>query len=191
MDRDKILEFFKKYMPEGGSKYYMYLKKDVKHLVGGYFLAQFKIMFVIAVVLAVGLLVLRVDYALLIAVIVAFLDFLPVLGTGTILIPWAVIRLFSGDTAFAVGMLALYVLTQVLRRVIEPKIVGDTMGLDPLATLLFLYLGFKISGVAGMILAVPIGMLFLNLYEFGAFDSLIYSVKTLLHDINVFRRESD
>ena len=141
--------------------------------------------------LAVGLLVLRVDYALLIAVIVAFLDFLPVLGTGTILIPWAVIRLFSGDTAFAVGMLALYVLTQVLRRVIEPKIVGDTMGLDPLATLLFLYLGFKISGVAGMILAVPIGMLFLNLYEFGAFDSLIYSVKTLLHDINVFRRESD
>ena len=57
--------------------------------------------------------------------------------------------------------------------------------------LLFLYLGFKISGVAGMILAVPIGMLFLNLYEFGAFDSLIYSVKTLLHDINVFRRESD
>ena len=191
VDRDKILEFFKKYMPEGGSKYYKYLKKDIKHLVGGYFLAQFKIMFVIAVVLAVGLLVLRVDYALLIAVIVAFLDFLPVLGTGTILIPCAVIRLFSGDTAFAVGMFALYVLTQVLRRVIEPKIVGDTMGLDPLATLLFLYLGFKISGVAGMILAVPIGMLFLNLYEFGAFDSLIYSVKTLLHDINVFRRESD
>ena len=84
-------------MPEGGSKYYKYLRKDVRHLVGGYFLAQFKIMFVVAVVLAAGFLVLRVDYALLIAVIVAFLDFLPVLGTGTILVPWAVIRLFSGD----------------------------------------------------------------------------------------------
>ena len=65
------------------------------------------------------------------------------------------------------------------------------MGLDPLMTLLFLYLGFKISGIAGMILAVPIGMLFLNLYEFGAFDSFINSVKTLIHDIKAFRRGSD
>lgn len=191
VNRDKILEFFKNYMPEGGSKYYQHLRKDVRHLVGGYFLAQFKIMFVIAVVLAVGFLILGVDYALLLAVIVAFLDFLPILGTGTVLIPWAVIRLFSGDTAFALGMLALYVLTQILRRVIEPKIVGDTMGLDPLATLLFLYLGFKFYGIAGMVLAVPVGMLLLNLYEFGAFDSLICSVKTLVHDINIFRRESD
>lgn len=191
VDRDKILEVFRKYMPDGGTKYYQYLRKDVKHLVGGYFLAQFKIMFVIAVVLAVGFLVLGVDYALLLAVVIALLDFLPILGTGTILIPWAVIRLFSGEIAFSIGLLLIYVLTLVLRQVIQPKIVGDTMGLDPLATLLFLYLGFKVSGIAGMILAVPIGMLFLNLYEFGAFDSLIYSVKTLIHDINVFRRGED
>ena len=79
----------------------------------------------------------------------------------------------------------------MIRQLVQPKLVGDSMGLNPLFTLILLFLGFKISGVAGMILAVPIGMLFLNLYEFGAFDSLIYSVKTLLHDINVFRRESD
>lgn len=191
VDRDRILEFFHRYMPDGGTKYYHYLKKDVKHLVGGYFLAQFKIMFVIAVVLAVGFLVLGVDYALLIAVIIALLDFLPILGTGTILIPWALIRLVSGQYVFAIGLIAIYLLTLVLRQVIQPKIVGDTMGLDPLATLLFLYLGFKISGIAGMILAVPIGMLFLNLYEFGAFDSLIDSVKILVHDIQEFRRGSD
>lgn len=191
VDRDRILEFFRRYMPDGGTKYYHYLKKDVRHLVGGYFLAQFKIMFVIAVVLAVGFLVLGVDYALLIAVIIALLDFLPILGTGTVLIPWALIRLVSGQYVFAFGLIAIYLLTLVLRQVIQPKIVGDTMGLDPLATLLFLYLGFKISGIAGMILAVPIGMLFLNLYEFGAFDSLIDSVKILIRDINEFRRGSD
>lgn len=191
VNRDKILDFFRKYVPAGGTKYYKYLQKDVKHLVGGYFLAQFKIMFIIAVVLAAGFLVLGVDYALLIAIIIALLDFLPILGTGTILIPWAVIRLFSGQYAFAFGLIIIYVLTLVLRQVIQPKIVGDTMGLDPLMTLLFLFLGFKISGIAGMILAVPIGMIFLNLYEFGAFDSMIDSIKILIHDINEFRKSPD
>lgn len=191
VNRDKILDFFRKYMPVGGTKYYKYLQKDVKHLVGGYFLAQFKIMFIIAVVLAAGFLVLGVDYALLIAVIIALLDFLPILGTGTILIPWAVIRLFSGQYAFAFGLIVIYLLTLVLRQVIQPKIVGDTMGLDPLMTLLFLFLGFKISGIAGMILAVPIGMIFLNLYEFGAFDSMIDSIRILIHDINEFRKSPE
>ena len=178
-------------MPQDGGRYYNYLKKDVKHLVGGYFLAQFKIMFIIAGVLAAGFLILGIKYALLIALIIAVLDFLPILGTGTILIPWAIIRMVSGEYAFGFGLVVIYVLTLVIRQIIQPKIVGDTMGLDPLMTLLFLYLGFKISGIAGMILAVPVGMLILNLYNFGAFDLFLYSVKTLIHDINVFRREKD
>ncbi|MEY8356043.1 sporulation integral membrane protein YtvI [Lachnospiraceae bacterium 54-53] len=191
VDRDKIMEVLHRYVPEGGTKYYRYFKKDVKHLVGGYFLAQFKIMFIIAAVLAAGFLVLGVDYALLLALIIAILDFLPILGTGTVLIPWALIRLVSGQYPFAFGLFIMYILTLVLRQVIQPKIVGDTMGLDPLMTLFFLYLGFKISGIAGMILAVPVGMLFISLYEFGAFDSFIDSVKTLIHDINAFRKETE
>lgn len=188
VDRDRILNFFRRYVPVGGTRYYRHLKKDLRRLVGGWFLAQFKIMFVIAVVLAAGFLVMGVDYALLFAIIIAFLDFLPILGTGTVLIPWALIRLFSGDFAYAMGLALIYVLTQVLRQVIQPKIVGDTMGLDPLATLLFLYLGFKISGLTGMILAVPVGMLVMNLYEFGAFDSMINSTRILLYDIGRFRK---
>jgi len=191
VERDKILVFIDRYTPDGFSKYYDYLKKDVKHLVGGYFLAQFKIMFIIAGVLAAGFLVLGVKYALLLAVIIAILDFLPILGTGTILIPWAILRIVSGEYAFGVGLIVIYVLTLVLRQIIQPKIVGDTMGLDPLMTLLFLYLGFKISGIAGMILAVPIGMLVISIYKFGAFDRFLYSVKTLVHDINGFRKEKD
>lgn len=188
VDRDKIMETVNRYTPAGGTKYYKYLKTNVRHLLGGYFLAQFKIMFIIAVVLAVGFLVLGVDYALLLAILIAVLDFLPILGTGTILIPWALIRLLSGQYAFAFGLVIIYVLTLVLRQVIQPKIVGDTLGLDPLLTLLFLYLGFKISGIAGMILAVPLGMLLISLYEFGAFDLFLDSLKTLFHDINEFRK---
>lgn len=188
VERDRIIEFWKSYIPEGGSKYYRYLKKDARHLIGGYFLAQFKIMFIIAIVLLAGLFILQVKYAFLLAILIALLDFLPIFGTGTALIPWAVVKLFTGEYAFAVGMLLLYALTQVIRQIIQPKIVGDTMGLPPLFTLLFLYLGFKVSGIAGMILAVPIGMVFLNLYKYGAFDSMIDNIKILVHDINEFRK---
>lgn len=191
VDRDKIMEVVHRYIPAGGTRYYRYLKKDAKRLVGGYIVAQLKIMLIIAAVLAAGFLIMGVNYALLLAIIIAFLDFLPILGTGTILVPWALIRFAAGDYAFGFGLLVIYILTMVLRQVIQPKIVGDTMGLDPLMTLLFLYLGFKISGIAGMILAVPVGMLFLSLYEFGTFDSFIESVKTLIHDLDAFRRERD
>lgn len=190
-ERDLIIEFWKRYIPQGGSRYYRYLRGDVKRLIGGYFLAQFKIMFVVATILFVGFLVLGVNYAFLLALLVALLDFLPLFGTGTVLIPWALIKLLSADYALAVGLALLYVLTQVVRQVIQPKIVGDTMGLPPLLTLVFLYLGFKLHGISGMILAVPLGILVLNLYKYGAFDSMIDSMKILAEDVRRFRLGED
>lgn len=189
VERDKIIEFWKRYLPEGGSRYYNYLKGDVKRLIGGYFLAQFKIMFVVAAILIAGFFVLGVRYAFLLGILIAMLDFLPVFGTGTVLIPWALVKLFSADYPLALGLALLYVLSQVIRQVIQPKIVGDSMGLPPLLTLLFLYLGFKLSGIGGMILAVPLGIIVLNLYQYGAFDSLIENVKILVKDVGRFRKE--
>lgn len=189
VERDKIIEFWKRYLPEGGSRYYNYLKGDVKRLIGGYFLAQFRIMFVVCAILIVGFFVLGVRYAFLLGILIAMLDFLPVFGTGTVLIPWALVKLFSADYPLAIGLALLYVLSQVIRQVIQPKIVGDSMGLPPLLTLLFLYLGFKLSGIGGMILAVPLGIMILNLYQYGAFDSLIENVKILVHDVSAFRKE--
>lgn len=86
-------------------------------------------------------------------------------------------------------MILLYVLTQVVRQMIQPKIVGDSMGLPPLMTLFLLYLGFKIHGISGMIIAVPIGMIVLNFYEYGAFDGLIWNVKELAEMIRKARKE--
>ena len=86
-------------------------------------------MFVVAAILAGGFLVLQVPYGLLLAVLISLLDFLPVFGTGTVLIPWAVIKLLTGAYYLAVGLALLYVLTQVVRQAIQPKIVGDTLSL--------------------------------------------------------------
>ena len=186
-ERDKIIEFWRRYIPDGGSRYYRYLKGDMKRLVGGYFLAQFKIMFVVAAILLAGFFILGIKYSFLLALLVAILDFLPLFGTGTVLIPWAVVKLLVGEYPMAVGLILLYVLTQVVRQVIQPKIVVDSMGLPPLMTLFFLYLGFKLHGISGMILAVPIGILVIDLFRYGAFDPMIESVKLLGEEIAKLR----
>lgn len=190
-EREQILAFWRKHLPEGGERYYRFLKGDVKKLVGGYFLAQFKIMFVVAAILLAGFLILGVRYAFLMAILIAVLDFLPLFGTGTVLIPWAAVKLLSGQYMQALGMASLYVLSQVVRQMVQPKIVGDSLGLPPLYTLLFLYLGFKLKGISGMILAVPLGILAIKLYEYGAFDSLIENLQILIHDVNKFRRGAE
>ncbi|MFR5601148.1 MAG: sporulation integral membrane protein YtvI [Lachnospiraceae bacterium] len=187
-EQDKILEFWKKHVPSDGSKYMSFLKRDVKKLIGGYFLAQFRIMFVVALILAAGFLILGVPHGLLFAVLISLLDFLPLFGTGTALFPWALVKLISGEYAFAVGLILIYILTQVVRQIIQPKIVGDTMGLPPLMTLFFLYLGFKVGGISGMILAVPLGMLALKFYEYGVFDSFFDNLNQLIREIDRFRK---
>ena len=186
-EQDKILAWMRRYAPKFVLRYAEYLKKDARGVIGGYFLAQFRIMFVVAGILAVGFLFLKVKYGLLLAVLISLLDFLPVFGTGTALFPWAAVKLFTGEYTYAAGLLILYVVTQVSRQLIQPKIVGDSMGLPPLLTLFLLYLGFKVNGIAGMILAVPIGLIFINFYKYGAFDSLIKNVKLLIRELNAFR----
>lgn len=187
-DRDKIHAMVNSHMPESIQKNVISVLKDLKHVVGGYFKAQLKIMVVVYAIVVIGLALLKVDYVLLVAFIIAFLDMLPFFGTGTVLGPWAIIKILSGDYSMAIALIILYVVTQVVRQVIQPKLVGDSIGMDPLATLLFMFIGFKFSGVIGMIVAVPLGMILINLYKAGVFDNQIWCLKELVNDFNKFRR---
>ena len=177
-DRESIMRWLKEHLPAFVFRYIEYMKRDAKGLIGGYFLAQFRIMCVVGV-----------RYGVLLAFLTAILDFLPIFGTGTVLFPWAVVKLFAGEYAYATGLILLYILTQVVRQIIQPKIVGESMGLPPLMTLFLLYLGFKLRGLTGMILAVPVGLVFINFYKYGAFDSMIRNFRMLMESIQKFRRE--
>ena len=188
-DRESIMRWLKEHLPAFVFRYIEYMKRDAKGLIGGYFLAQFRIMCVVALILAAGFLVLGVRYGVLLAFLTAILDFLPIFGTGTVLFPWAVVKLFAGEYAYATGLILLYILTQVVRQIIQPKIVGESMGLPPLMTLFLLYLGFKLRGLTGMILAVPVGLVFINFYKYGAFDSMIRNFRMLMESIQKFRWE--
>ena len=136
--------------------------------------------------IAIGLVILDVKRAWLIALGIAALDLLPVFGTGTILIPWAIIKVFSGDFSVAFGMLIIYVIALVVHQMLQPKRVGDAVGLNVFATLIYMYIGYKFAGVLGMMIAVPVGMVLESFYKAGAFDRLIWCVKELGRGIAAF-----
>ncbi len=161
--------------------------KKMKYAVGGYFRAQFKIMFIVFVILTVGFLILRVDYALLLECVIAVLDFLPMLGTGTMLIPWAVLWALSGKLPICCRSCDLYAVTQVTRQLIQPKMVGDSIGMDAMTTLIFLFIGYRMAGLIGMIVAIPSGLILIQLYEAGAFAGVIASVRELADDMHRLR----
>lgn len=187
-DHDKLAGMIERHVPESLRSQTRRISDQLVRVVGGYFKAQFKIMGVIYVVVFIGLLILGVDYAWLIGFGIAFLDMLPVFGTGTVLCPWAVIKLFSGNYMTALGMLILYAVTLVVHQLVQPKLVGESVGMDPFAALFFMFVGYRISNVIGMIIAIPVGMILINLYEVGAFDTLIWCVKEVVTDFNNFRR---
>lgn len=125
----------------------------IRAAIGGWLKAQAKLAGVTWGILTVGFLLIRIPYGILWAFLVALVDTFPVLGTGTVLIPWSLICLLQGDHGRGVGLLGIYALVTLTRSILEPKLVGRHLGLDPLVTLVALYAGYKIWGLAGMILA--------------------------------------
>ncbi len=182
-ERDEVIEWAKKVSPEPVVRRMSMVIDNLKFAVGGYFKAQFKIMGVVCLILVIGFVILKVHFYFLLALLIAFLDFLPFFGTGTALIPWALYKLLVKDYRMVVGLIILYGVTQLVRQLIQPKLVGDSMGMRPLLTLLFLYIGYKAGGIFGMIFAVPIGMIIINLYKAGAFDYILDDVKILMEGI--------
>lgn len=187
-ERQQINEWFKKNMPASVQLRYRIVRCSLMKSVGGYLKAQLKIEVWMYFLLLVGLGVLRVDYFGLIALVIAFLDFLPFLGTGTVLIPWAIIRILTAEYKTAIGLLVIWGVGQLARQLIQPKIVGDSIGVPPLPTLFLLFIGYKFSGVIGMIVAVPIGLLVYSMYQDGAFETTKNSVFILFAGVNRFRR---
>lgn len=149
----KIKSWLKKRLPEEKLKPAADALKRMKNAVGGWLTAQLKLMGVTFTILTLGFVVLRIAYAPLWALVVALVDALPVLGTGTVLVPWAVICFLQGEGARAIGLLGVYAVVTLSRSMLEPKLVGRHLGLDPLVTLMALYVGYKLWGVGGMIFA--------------------------------------
>lgn len=187
-EKDLIEEKLKKVSPRSLVEYCTMISSNFKQALGGYFKAQLKIMVVIMAILYIGFRIMGVNYSFFLAFGIAFLDFLPVFGTGAVIWPWAVFDLFNGNYSDAIFLMVIYLLCQIIKQVLQPKMVGDSVGMSPLTTLIFLYIGYKIKGILGIIIGIPIGMILINFYKAGAFDSLIRGVQILARDINEYRK---
>ncbi len=185
--QERVQRIARRVIPDEIRGYLKVIWSKLKTAVGGYFRAQFKIMGIVLVMLVVGFLLMRIEYAVLLAVVVAILDFLPMLGTGTVLIPWALFCALSGAVPRAVGLIVLYGVTQATRQLIQPKMVGDSVGIDTMTTLSLMFVGYRLSGILGMIVAIPAGLIVIQFYEAGAFDFLIQNIKELAESIEEWR----
>ena len=153
LDGERIKTGIRSILPESAKAMLSHIKKEAAVAAIGYLRSYSLILLITFAEIFFGLSVLGVEYSLLIAAGAAVVDILPVLGVGIVLLPWALFALVTKDVFLGVGLLVLYVITVVIRQFIEPRIVGENLGMHPLLTLAAFYLGYRLFGFAGLLIA--------------------------------------
>ena len=157
VDYDRIASFFVRQLSENAQTIFWEIKEYVTGTLFVCIRSYAIIMSITFVELSIGLSIIGVDNAIVIALLIAIFDILPVLGTGGIMIPWAVITAIQGDYSMAIALFAVYIVVTIIRNIIEPKIVGSQLGLHPVATLASLFVGAQLFGAVGLF-GFPIGL---------------------------------
>lgn len=162
-DKKEIEKFLRTQLSENTFNKISIIKNTTGKAVIGYLKAQLIIMGIIMIVCFIGLMFVKVPYSFLIAFIIGIIDALPIFGSGAILLPWAVYNIIIKNYSMAIGLLIIYLAIFIIRQVVEPKILGKQIGLHPLATLMSVYIGFKLMGLMGLILAPIILVVIISL----------------------------
>lgn len=191
LEREKLIAWYEKCIPGFVKhKINVFMKNSVGVLVS-YCLAQLKIMIVIIAILWIGFFIAGIGHSFSYSVLVGIVDIFPILGTGTVIIPWAIFKLITGDIKTAVILLIIYAICLVLKQVLQPKMMGDSMGISALTTIFLIYVGLKFGGLGGMLLALILGMFVINLYRLGVFDRKIAFFKRRFEMLTINSEEEE
>lgn len=181
VDKVYMIDQLEHHMPQTWvKKIGVHLKGLVKSL-GGYLKAELTLVLISFVISVIGLYIfhfagLNIEYPLLMALIIGFVDLLPIFGSGTFMLPWAVLTACTGDFTLAIAILVLWAIMSVVRQMIEPKIVSGHIGIHPIFTLIAMYTGFKFIGVLGMIIGPILLIVLKNIFaafiDKGVFKSI-------------------
>lgn len=166
-DRNEIRSFLYKQMPVNWPRSLYNIKSDTISALLGYAKAQLILMFITFLEVSVGLFIIGSNYALVMGMLVAISDLVPILGTGIIMVPWIAWNAFTGNFNFMIGLAIVYVIGVIMRQILEPKIVGDQLGMHPLVTLVAMYFGLSLFGIIGMFVAIVTVVLLRNLQNSG------------------------
>ena len=155
---------------------------------GGYIKSRAIVAAGVGFIIFVGFILIGQEYALLLALIMAVLDFIPIIGSGTLLVPWSIIDLLTGNITQGLQLLAIYGVVTVYRNIAEPKVVGDKTGLSPTLSLITIYIGMRVAGVVGMILGPVLTIVIINSLKIGVLrdtrDDLQMAVMDILSILN-------
>lgn len=165
-DKIYMLDLLEHHMPQ---KWVRKLGKHIREItfsLGGYLKAEATLILISFIISVIGLYLLKVigmdiKYPLLIALAIGFVDALPILGSGTVMVPWAIISALNGDLKLGISIIVLWIIMSVVRQFLEPKMVSGKIGIHPIFTLIAMYTGFKLIGVMGMLVG-PIVLIILK-----------------------------
>ncbi len=143
--------------------------KDLIQTLGGYLKAEAMLILVSFVISLIGLYILqfagfRIEYPLLMALFIGFVDALPILGSGTVMIPWAIICAINGDINLGIAIIVLLIIMSIARQILEPKLVSKNIGVHPIFTLIAMYTGFKVIGIMGLLIGPIVLIIFKNIF---------------------------
>ena len=188
VEKDHFTKLLQEKTPAGVQRIWDKIKKIFIRAIGGYFKAHFQIMIVIFFITVIPFAFMGISYSGLLAVVIAIVDFLPFFGAGTVLVPWAVYRLVTGSYTYAAILFVIYVVVLIVRQALEPKLIGDNIGTSPFETLVFMLVGYRLAGMLGLIVGIPVGMILMECYREGMLDDYIRGIKILARDINEYRK---
>lgn len=174
-DREVIVNGMRRFVPHKTMEFTETVVHNVFSALGAYVKAQLILICITFCELTVGFLIIGgsvADYALLLGLIISIIDAIPILGTGTVLIPWGVYSLVVGDIRAGIMLLVLYLICLAVRQLTEPRLVAHQVGVHPLLMLMLMYTGLRIMGLFGMILAPVLALVVKNMYKSGVFSKI-------------------
>lgn len=181
-DRIYILDFMEHHMPSKWIQKLAIHIKEISKNLGGYLKAEAILILVSFVISVIGLygfkfFGMNVRYPMLIALAIGFVDALPILGSGSVMVPWAIISALNGDIKLGIAVIVLWIIMSIVRQFLEPKIVSGKIGIHPIFTLIAMYTGYKVIGVMGMlvgpIVLIILKSVFANILEQGITKSFM------------------
>lgn len=172
LDLHKIRERWVHFIPNDIRRTGLLVFEDLRKALFGFVRAQLTLISISGLIMFFGLLILGVKYPFTISVLIAVVDLLPYLGVGSVLIPWILYLFLINDVQLAIGLTIVYAIIVVTRQFIEPKLVASNVGLDPLLTLIALFVGLKLFGFLGLILGPVVTVIILALYRARVFQDI-------------------
>lgn len=180
-DKFYILDQIEHHIPR------LWVKRFIKHLreitsaLGNYLKAEATLIIISFFIVLIGLYIgkftgLKIEYPLLCALGIAFVDALPILGSGTVMLPWAVFSFIDNNVSLGLLLIGLYVFTLVVRQMVEPRLVSNKIGIHPIFTLIAMYTGFKLTGVIGLFLGPIVLIILKNIYSTMIDDGIVKTI---------------